>query len=62
MMHWNYDNQYLFASSPLQPDMTSLATNNCEPDLVEKLNYFAARDNRKLTQARTTLTTVTIGR
>lgn len=61
-MHRDYYNQYLFATLPLQPDMASLTTNNCESDLAEKSDHFATRDNRKPAQARTTLTTVTIGR
>jgi hypothetical protein len=42
--------------------MTSLATNDGEPDLGEDSYDLTARDNWKLAQARTTLTTVTIGR
>jgi hypothetical protein len=42
--------------------MTSLAINDGEPDLCEDPNDLTTRDNWKLAQARTTLTTVTMGR
>jgi hypothetical protein len=42
--------------------MTSLAANDGEPDLCEDSNDLTTRDDWKSAQARTTLTTVTMGR
>ena len=50
-MHWNDDDQYLFAASPLQPHMASFPADNSESDLAENLKHFSARDEGSLLKA-----------
>ena len=61
-MHWNDDYQNFLAALPLHPNMAALSPDNGETDLSQNLDYFAAGDCWKLTQARPTLMTVTSGR